>query len=129
MLSCAPSRFDGNARRTEGEIMAARPFPDPGPDEPRALTPREQEILAGIENDLTAAEPGLASRLSSPPSGSALTWPRSLTKGTRRLAGSLIFAMVVVFIPPESWLVVTLLTILLVAPVLIVRAIERGERE
>jgi hypothetical protein len=129
MLSCAPSRFGGNARRAEGEIMAARPFPDPGPDEPRSLTPREQEVLAGIENDLAAADPGLARRLSSQPPGSSLTLPRSLTKGTRRVAGSLVVVLVVVFVPPESWLFVTLLTITFVVPVLIIRAIERGERE
>jgi hypothetical protein len=35
----------------------------------------------------------------------------------------------VVFVPPESWLFVTLFTIMFVAPVLILRAIERGERE
>jgi hypothetical protein len=109
--------------------MAARPFPGPGPYEPRSLTPREQEILAGIENDLAAADPGLARRLSSHLPGSSLTLPRSLTKGTRRVAGSLIVLLVVVFVPPESWLFVTLFTIMFVAPVLILRAIERGERE
>jgi hypothetical protein len=107
------------------EIMAANSLPLPGPDEPRSLSRRELEILAGIEDDLSAADPALAKRLSGRPSTVSPASSISVSKGGAVGVGLLIGMAGVVLMPPGLLLLVALLTILVVVPWMLLRTIER----
>ena len=55
--------------------MAIPPASDP--DNPGALSPREKEILATIEADLTTTDPALAARMAHPDTSAVRAWPSS----------------------------------------------------
>ncbi|MDN5859790.1 MAG: DUF3040 domain-containing protein [Pseudonocardia sp.] len=106
--------------------MSAHPLPPSGPDEPSSLSPREREILAGIENDLTATDPALARRLVRRLAASKdSTVPFS--KAGTVIVGLLAFVVAIVLVPPGMWLLLVVLTALGVVPWLLLRKIERQD--
>lgn len=102
--------------------MAVHPLPPSGPDEPGSLSPREREILAGIENDLSAADPALARRLSR-----RLSTASSVPFGKEGalVVGFLILVVVVGLVPPGLLVLLALLTTVLVVSWMLLRTAER----
>jgi hypothetical protein len=103
------------------------PPPAPGPDEPPALSPREREILAGIEHDLDASAPGLAREMARP-----MTATPPLPAGVVE-AGFLILSLVVVLavaglVPGIVWAFLAVIGSMIVVPWVMLRAFERFER-
>jgi hypothetical protein len=103
------------------------PPPDSGPDEPRALSPREREILAGIEHDLDTSAPGLAREMAQPVTA-APPVPAGVVE-----AGFLILSLFVVLavaglVPGVVWALLAVIGSMIVVPWVMLRAFEKFER-
>ena len=103
------------------------PPPDSGPDEPRALSPREREILAGIEHDLDTSAPGLAREMAQP-----VTAAPPVPAGAVE-AGFLILSLFVVLavaglVPGVVWALLAVIGSMIVVPWVMLRAFEKFER-
>jgi hypothetical protein len=107
------------------EMMTAYPLPPSGPDEPSSLSPREWEILAGIEHDLSTADPALARKLSRRISTTWKASPVPFSKGGALVVGSLVLTVTAVLAPATPLLLLVLLTVFVVLPWLLLRTIER----
>lgn len=100
----------------------------PGPDnEPTALSARERAILAGIETDLTEADPALAQNLASYAPTGMWGWP------SIRKVGWLVPVLVVIIVsaallPPSWWALLAVIIVVLVVPWMLLCAIERTGR-
>jgi Flp pilus assembly protein TadB len=96
----------------------------PTPDDPQAaLTSRERTILAGIEADLRSADPALARELSRGP-----TAPLDVGAFGQVLLislGLLVAVTALVVVPPPWWPALVAVLAALVAPRLLVRALQR----
>lgn len=102
------------------------PPPASGPDEPPALSPREREILAGIEHDLDASAPGLAREMARPTTA-APPVPAGAVE-----AGFLILSLFVVLavaglVPGVVWALLAVIGSMIVVPWVMLRAFERCE--
>jgi hypothetical protein len=103
------------------------PPPASGPDEPHALSPREQEILAGIEHELDTSAPGLAREMAHPTTA-APPVPAGAVE-----AGFLILSLFVVLavaglVPGVVWALLAVIGSLIVVPWVMLRAFEKFER-
>jgi hypothetical protein len=97
------------------------PASGPGRDDPRALSQREKQILARIEEDLAVGDPYLARQLRRPPRW----WPLSAWY-TALLVPAQAVLLAVSMLMPDSWLAVTCLILtLVVMPGLLLSATER----
>jgi hypothetical protein len=104
------------------------PPPAPGPDEPRALSAREREILAGIEHDLDSSTPGLAREMARP-----MTAVPPVPAGVVE-AGFLILSLFVVLavaglVPGVVWALLAVIGSMIVVPWVMLRAFEKFERD
>ena len=100
----------------------------PGPDESRALSAREQAILAGIEHDLDASSPALAREMASP-----MTQTPPMPAGVVEagfLIGSLFLVLAVAgLVPAVVWALLAVIGAMVVVPWVMLRAFEKFERE
>jgi hypothetical protein len=100
----------------------------PGPDESRALSAREQAILAGIERDLVASSPALAREMArlmphTPPVPAGVVEARFLV-----LSLFLVLAMSGL-VPGVVWTLLAVIGAMMVVPWMMLRTFERFERE
>jgi hypothetical protein len=99
-----------------------------GPEDRGALSPREREVLAGIEHDLAASDPGLAELLNRRAAVRAQRWRWPLSgPSTGLLVVALtLLALVGTLLPASAWAVLGVVTTLVVIPWLLLAATERG---
>jgi hypothetical protein len=101
----------------------------PGPDDRDALSPWEQQVLAGIEDDLGATDPRLAYEMSHRESGPALRWWPLSARSTGLLFVALTVLVLVGALLPASWWAVLGLVTTLVVPWLLLAAIEKNQSD
>jgi hypothetical protein len=98
-----------------------------GPDDRGSLSPRERRVLAGIEHDLAASDPGLADLLNR---GAALRaerwWPLSGPSTGLLVVALTVLALVGTLLPASAWAVLGVVTTLVVIPWLLLAATEKG---
>lgn len=100
----------------------------PGPDESRALSAREQAILAGIERDLVASSPALAREMAH------LTTPTPPVPAGVVEAGFMVLSLFLVLavaglVPGVVWALLAVIGAMVVVPWMMLRTFERFERE
>jgi hypothetical protein len=100
----------------------------PGPDESRALSAREQAILAGIERDLVASSPALAREMTR-----LITHTPPVPAGVVE-AGFVVISLFLVLavsglVPGTVWAVLAVIGTMVVVPWMMLRTFERFERE
>lgn len=104
------------------------PDPEPGPDDqPSTLSARERALLAGIESDLTRADPALARKLARRlPATAARDWsPISAGQLGWLLAALVILILTAVLLPPSWWALLAVITVVLVVPWMLLCTSER----
>jgi Protein of unknown function (DUF3040) len=100
----------------------------PGPDESRALSAREQAILAGIERDLVASSPALAremARLMTP----TPPMPAGIVEAGFVVLSLFLVLAVAGLVPGAVWALLAVIGAMVVVPWMMLRAFERFERE
>ena len=104
------------------------PPPAPGPDEPPGLSPREREILAGIEHHLDASAPGLAREMARPLTAAPPVPPGVVEAGFGILS---LFAVLAVagLVPGVVWAALAIIGSMIVVPWAMLWGFERLERE
>lgn len=96
---------------------------NPGPDDPDHLSPWERQVLAGIEHDLAASDPGLADEMSRPPG--RRWWPLSGPMTVLLVLGMIVLVLVGALLPASAWAVLGVVTTLVVVPCLLLAATEK----
>ena len=104
------------------------PPPASGPDEPRGLSPREREILAGIEHHLDASAPGLAREMARPTTAARPLPPGVVEAGFLTLSLFVVLA-VAGLVPGVVWAALAIIGAMIVVPWVMLRGFERLERE
>jgi hypothetical protein len=102
---------------------------NPGPDDHDALSAWERRVLADIEEDLSATDPGLAHAMARrprvPSRAEVRWWPMSL-RSTLLLFVALALLIVAAALVPASWsALLGLITTVVIIPWLLLSAIER----
>jgi Protein of unknown function (DUF3040) len=98
-----------------------------GPDDRDALSPRERQVLAGIEHDLAASDPWLADRLNRRAAvRSQRWWPLSGPSTCLLVVALTVLVLVGALLPASAWAVLGVVTTLVVIPWLLLAATERG---
>ena len=98
-----------------------------GPDDRDALSPWERQVLAGIEHDLAASDPGLADRLNRRAAVRAQRWwPLSGPSTCLLVVALTVLVLVGALLPASAWAVLGVVTTLVVIPWLLLAATERG---
>jgi hypothetical protein len=100
----------------------------PGPDEPRALSAREREILAGIEHDLDASSPALAQEMARPAT-QAPPVPAGVVEAAFLIVSLFLVLAVAGLVPGVVWALLAVIGAMVVVPWAMLRAFERFERE
>jgi hypothetical protein len=76
--------------------------PASAPDDPGALSPREKEILAGIEADLTMTDPALAAEMAYSCRGGIRAWSQPRPPRSLLLIAALLFLILAVLLMPAA---------------------------
>ena len=98
-----------------------------GPDDRDALSPWERQVLAGIEHDLAASDPGLADRLNRRAAVRAQRWwPLSGPSTCLLVVALTVLVLVGALLPASAWAVLGVVTTLVVIPWLLLAATEKG---
>jgi hypothetical protein len=97
----------------------------PGPDGHDALSSWERQVLAGIEDDLAASDPGLADEISRAAMRAQRWWPLSGRSTGLLVVGMSILVLVGVLLPASAWAVLGVVTTLVVVPWLLLAATEK----
>ncbi len=98
-----------------------------GPEDRDALSPWERQVLAGIEHDLAASDPGLAEMLNGRAAvRSQRWWPLSGPSTGLLVVALTVLALVGALLPASAWAVLGVVTTLVVIPWLLLAATERG---
>jgi hypothetical protein len=104
--------------------------PASGPNEPRALSAREQAILASIEEDLSTTDPALAKALAQRMASGLFDFaPTALRQGAVLTLALLVLLGAAGLIPGWGWSILAVLAALLVVPWVLLQAFERFDRE
>jgi DUF3040 family protein len=100
---------------------------NPGPDDHDALSPRERQVLDGIEHDLTASDPHLARELRNRGRGSmSRWWPLSAPSTGVLVLCLLVLVLVGTLLPASAWAVLGIVTTLVVLPWLLLATTEKN---
>jgi hypothetical protein len=100
----------------------------PDPDEPRALSAREREILAGIEHDLEASSPALAQEMARPVTQSPPV-PAGVVEAAFLIVSLFLVLAVAGLVPGVVWALLAVIGAMVVVPWVMLRAFEKFERE
>jgi hypothetical protein len=102
---------------------------NPSFDGHEALSPWERKVLAGIEDDLTVNDPGLADELCRLGSGRGrLRWPLS-AKASGLLVVVLTLLAVVGALLPAWWVVLMIAVALVIVPWLLLAAMKEDQSD
>lgn len=106
--------------------MTAPSTPDPE-HQPSTLSARERALLAGIESDLTRADPALARKLARRlPATAARAWsPISASQLGWLLAALMILILAATLLPPSWWALLAVITVGLLVPWMLLCTSER----
>ena len=100
----------------------------PGPDDHDALAPWERQVLADIEDDLSASDPRLADEMSWYAAGRAQHWwPLSVRSTCLLFIALTVLVLVGALLPTSWWAVVGVVTTLVVLPWLLLAATEKNQ--
>jgi hypothetical protein len=98
-----------------------------GPEDRDGLSPRERRLLADIEHDLAASDPGLADTLNRRAAvRSQRWWPLSGPSTCLLIVALTVLVLVGALLPASAWAVLGVVTTLVVIPWLLLAATEKG---
>ena len=100
----------------------------PGPDDPGGLSPYEQKILAGIEDEIHTTDPDLARRLAN--AGQSRITLRAVARHGALLVAALVVLMVsAVVLPTDLTGLLALLTTILLVPWILLFPKDHSRKE
>jgi hypothetical protein len=113
--------------RAKGPAMSTSS--NPGPHEQDGLAPWARDVLAGIENDMTSSDPGLADAMSRAQPRARRWWPLSGPSTGLLVVGLIVLVPVGALLPASAWAVLRIVTALVVVQWLLLAATERNRSD
>ncbi len=103
----------------------------PGPDESRALSARERQILADIEHDLDSSSPALAREMARLTTTCTRTppVPAGVVDAAFLIVSLFLVLAVAGLVPGVVWALLAVIGAMVIVPWVMLRAFEKFERE
>jgi Flp pilus assembly protein TadB len=101
----------------------------PGPDDSRALSARERQILADIEHDLDASSPALAREMARLTTTRTPPVPAGVVDAAFLIVSLFLVLAVAGLVPGVVWALLAVIGAMVIVPWVMLRAFEKFERE